>query len=90
MSAIRRALSDPALTDAGLRTKVATAIAPLPTATIGSARAHAIRAEMATRPARLRALLKTASSLNLDYGDDHPLGIATTAPGRIHFKWPGS
>ena len=84
VSAIRRALGDPALTDAGLRTKVATAIAPLPTATIGSGQAQAIRAEMAARPARLRALLKTVSSLNLDYGDDHPLGIAMTALGRVY------
>ena len=86
VSAIRRALGDPDLSDAALRAKVATVIAPLPVATVGTGRAVAIRAEMAARPSRLRALLKAVSGLNLVYADDHPLGIAVTTLGRVYTK----
>ena len=86
VNAIRRALGDPSLSDAALRATVATAIAPLPVATIGTGRAQAIRAEMAARPARLRALLKAVSGLSLAYVDDHPLGIAMTTLGGVYAK----
>ncbi|WP_339501248.1 hypothetical protein, partial [Pseudomonas canadensis] len=84
MNAIRRALGDPSLSDAALRATVVTAIAPLPVATIGTGRAQAIRAEMAARPARLRALLKAVSGLNLAYAEDHPLGIAMTTLAGVY------
>ena len=86
VSAIRRALNDPELSDAALRTKVATVIAPLPATALGTGRAYAIRAEMAARPSRLRALLRSASGLNLSYPEDHPLGIAMAALGRVYAK----
>jgi len=86
VSAIRRALQDTSLSDAALRTTVATAIAPLPAATIGTSRAQAIRAEMAVRPARLRSLLKTVSSLNLDYAEGDPIGIAMATLGQVYAK----
>ena len=86
VNAIRRALGDPSLSDAALRATVATAIAPLPVATTGTGRAQAIRAEMAARPARLRALLKAVSGLSLAYVDDHPLGIAMTTLGGVYAK----
>jgi hypothetical protein len=86
VNAIRRALGDPSLSDAELRARVATVIAPLPAAIIGTGRAQAIRAEMAARPARLRALLKAVSGLNLAYTDDHPLGIAMTTLRVVYAK----
>ena len=86
VSAIRRALGDPSLSDAALRTTVATAIAPLPAASIGAGRAQAIRAEMAARPARLRALLKAVSSLSLDYSEGDPIAIAMATLGRVYAK----
>lgn len=86
INAMRGALGDPSLSDAALRATVATAIAPLPVATIGTGRAQAIRAEMAARPARLRALLKAVSGLNLAYAEDHPLGIAMTTLAGVYAK----
>ncbi|MBP6435609.1 MAG: Tn3 family transposase [Sphingorhabdus sp.] len=84
VNAIRRALGDPELSDAALRTEVATVIAPLPSAVIGTGRAQAVRAEMAARPSRLRSLLKAVSGLNLAYADDHPVGIAMAVLARAY------
>lgn len=65
VNAIRRALGDPELSDAALRTEVATVIAPLPSAVMAPGGRRRFGAEMAARPSRLRSLLKAVSGLNL-------------------------
>jgi Tn3 transposase DDE domain len=81
---IADALDNPELSPEAFRVMVASAILPLREIAPSQSKLHSIRAELASAPTRLRAMLRQVGSLDLSIATGHPLNLVLTTLRKVY------